>query len=170
MEILGLFDSVERASAAVEKLLGAGFPEERVTSLSSIPYPEGVLVHSRRPSRLHRWTLAGGALGALAGFLLAAGTAWLYPVQTGDKPIIAPFPVGIITYELTMLLATVGTLLGMLHGMGLPDVQRRAYDPEIADGLIGVLVTPEREDDRRRAGELLTAAGALRLRTDEAPE
>lgn len=170
MEILGLFQSVDEASAAVEKLLHAGFPEDRVTSVSSIPFPEGVLVHSAPPRRLRWWTLGGGALGALSGFLLAAGTAWLYPVQTGDKPIISPFPVGIITYEMTMLLATVGTFLGMLAGMGLPDLDRHAYDPEISDGLIGILVTPEDENDLRRAGEVLTEAGALRLRRDEVTE
>lgn len=167
MEILGLFDSVEGASAAVEKLVGAGFAEERITSLTAVPFPEGVLVKSGYRRRFPLWTVAGGLLGALAGFALAAGTAWLYPVQTGEKAIIAIFPVGIITYELMMLLALVGTFVGMLRQMGLPDLKPHAFDPQIADGLIGILVTPEHEDDRRRAGELLTAAGALRLRTDE---
>lgn len=170
MEILGLFDSVEGASGAVEKLLGAGIDEERITSVSAIPFPEGVLVKSGYRRRFHLWTLGGGALGALAGFLLAAGTAWLYPVRTGDKPIIAIFPVGIVTYEMMMLLAIIGTFLGMLWEMRLPDVERHAVDPEIADGLIGILVTAENEENRRQAGEVLTAAGALRLRTDEVPE
>ncbi len=169
MEVLGLFESVDTAAEAVEKLLAAGYPEERVTSLSAVPFHDGVLVRSGYRRRFHYWTLGGGALGALSGFLLAAGTAWLYPLQTGDKPIIAIFPVGIITYELMMLLAIVGTLLGMFWEMGLPDIDRHAYDPEIADGLIGILVSVDEATDRQRAAELLTKAGALRLRSDEVP-
>ena len=169
MEILGLYESVDAASSAVDQLLSAGYPEERITSLSAVPFHDGVLVRSGYRRRFHYWTLAGGAIGALSGFLLAAGTAWLYPLQTGDKPIIAIFPVGIITYELMMLLAIVGTLLGMFWEMGLPDIDRHAYDPEIADGLIGILVTTDEETDRQRVEELMTAAGALRLRSDEVP-
>jgi Alternative complex III, ActD subunit len=167
MEILGLFRTVDEAVRAVEKLLDTGIAEERITSLSGVPFHDGVLVNSGYRRKFHLWTLAGGVLGALAGFFLAAGTAWLYPVQTGDKPIIAFFPVGIVTYEMMMLLAIVGTLLGMLWEMGLPDIERHAYDPELANGLIGILVTAESEAERGRAGELLTAAGALRLRTDD---
>jgi hypothetical protein len=167
MEILGVFGSIDAAAGAVETLLDAGVAETRITTLSSIPIPEGVLVNSGYRRRFHRWTLTGGALGAILGFLLAAGTAWLYPVQTGDKPIIAIFPVGIVTYEMMMLLAIIGTLLGMLWEMGLPDIERHAYDPELADGLIGILVTTENEAERGRTGGLLTAAGALRLRTDD---
>jgi len=170
METLGLFDSIDGAAGAVEKLLNSGVSEARITTLSGVPIPEGVLVNSGYRRRFHRWTLSGGILGAILGFSLAAGTAWLYPVQTGDKPIIAFFPVGIVTYEMTMLLAIVGTLLGMLWEMGLPDIERHAYDPELADGMIGILVLSDREEGQRQAAELLTAAGALRLRTDEVPE
>jgi len=170
MEILGVFGSIDQAVGAVDKLLDAGFEETRITTLSSVPIPEGALIDSGYRRRFHRWTLAGGVLGAILGFSLAAGTAWLYPVQTGDKPIIAIFPVGIVTYEMTMLLAIIGTLLGMLWEMGLPDIERHAYDSELADGLIGILVCTDQEESRQHAAELLTAAGALRLRTDEVPE
>lgn len=169
MEILGVFRTIDEAADAVNQLLAAGVAENRITTLSSVPIPEGVLVNSGYRRRFHFWTLAGGAIGALLGFLLAAGTAWLYPVQTGDKPIIAIFPVAIVSYEMMMLLAIVGTLLGMLWEMGLPDIERHAYDPQLADGLIGILVQVDREEGRRQASELMTTAGALRLRSDEVP-
>ncbi|MDX1607150.1 MAG: quinol:electron acceptor oxidoreductase subunit ActD, partial [Candidatus Competibacterales bacterium] len=126
MELLGVFRNVEEAAAAVEKLLEAGCEEQDITSVTSVPYPDGVLVNSTRPSRFHWFTLGGGIIGAVAGFLLAAGTAWLYPVQTGDKPIIALFPTGIITSEFMMLCAMLGTIIGMCVELGLPDLERRA--------------------------------------------
>jgi hypothetical protein len=169
MELLGVFATVEEAADAVERLLQAGYPEESITSVTSVPYPPGVLV--RPPGRSwFQWVTAGGALiGAGTGFLLAAGTAWLYPVQTGDKPIVALFPTGIIVYECMMLCALLGTMIGMFLEMGLPELERRAYDPEIADGLIGIAVTMTGEEQRSAAERLLVSAGALRIRTDEAP-
>lgn len=169
MELLGVFANVEQAAAAVDRLVEAGYAEETVTSVTSVPYPPGVLVRTRQRGWLHWVAAAGAILGAVAGFALAAGTAWLYPVQTGDKPIVALFPTGIIAYEFMMLCALLGTMVGMFLEMGLPDLRRRAYDPAIADGLIGIAVTIASEEQRHAAEQALLSAGALRIRTDEAP-
>jgi len=167
MELLGVFRSVDEAAAAVDGLLAAGCPQQAITSVTSVPYPDGVLVDNTRPSRFHWMTLGGALLGACSGFLLAAGTAWLYPVQTGDKPIIALFPTGIITYEFMMLCAMLGTMLGMFLEMRLPDLEPRAYDPEIADGLIGISVTVGSVELGQRVKTALTSAGALRVVNNE---
>ena len=141
MEILGIFENIETAGKGVDGLVRAGFPETQITSLSSVPYPDGVLVKVNRHTRFRWLTLASGIAGAGAGFLLAAGTAWLYPVQTGDKPIIALYPTGIITFEVAMLGAIIGTMVGMFLEMGLPPRRTRLYDPAIAEGCIGIGVT-----------------------------
>ena len=44
METLGIFPDLESAAQAVQGLLQAGFVESQITSLSSVAYPEGVLV------------------------------------------------------------------------------------------------------------------------------
>jgi len=170
MEILGVFRDIDDASRAISGLIESGFPEDKITSVTSIPYPAGVLVSQERKSWFHWVTLAGGALGAILGFLLAAGTAWLYPLQTGDKPIISAFPTGIITYEMMMLFALAGTFFGMLAEMKLPTFARRPYDPEIADGFIGVSLTLDNSRDRSQAETLMQDAGALRIRNNEVEE
>lgn len=167
MELLGIFQTIEEAAAAVDGLIAAGCPERDITSVTSVPYPDGVLVDNPRRSWFHWLTLGGGLLGACAGFLLAAGTAWLYPVQTGDKPIVALFPTGIITYEFMMLFAMLGTMLGMFLEMGLPDLDRRAYDPDIANGLIGISVTVTDDALCQHAEKVLDTAGAIRVWNNE---
>lgn len=187
MECLGIFRDVESAANGVTGLVKAGFVEGQITSLSSVPYPDGVLVKSERRSWFRWLTLASGAAGAVAGFCLAAGTAWLYPVQTGDKPIIALYPTGIITFEVTMLFAIIGTMVGMFLEMRLPTRSKRLYDPAIAEGCIGISVTihaggevvacgegeqPDEcigiiaslsaQEQRTRAEEIMRDAGALR--------
>ena len=193
METLGVFRDLESAAGAVERLLRAGFVEAQITSLTSVPYPDGVLVRTDQRSWFRWFTLACGFLGAGAGFCLAAGTAWLYPVQTGDKPIIAFYPTGIVTYELTMLFFLVGTIVGMFLEMKLPPRGKLLYAPEISEGGIGISVAihpggeavacgraaarpgecigdiavVSADEQKRRAEEILTEAGAVRI-IDEA--
>jgi hypothetical protein len=187
MEVLGIFADLGSAATAAERLVREGFPEGQLDSLSSVPYPDGVLVRSQEPTRFRWITLAGGLAGAVAGFLLAAGTAWVYPVQTGDKPIISSYPTAIVTFEVTMLFAIIGTVVGMFWEMGLPTWRERPYDPEISEGCVGISVAIHKggeavacgrgeetnacigiiaglspEEQLARAEEIMRGAGALR--------
>lgn len=168
MEILGTFKSVKAAAEAVDSLVRDGFPEESITSITSVPYPDGVIVRAGvRP--WFRWVSAvGGVLGAFAGFALAAGTAYLYPVQTGDKPIITVFPTGIITYEITMLCAILGAIVGMFMEMKLPPWREKVYDPAIASGVIGICVLIS-VDQLSQVEKIMRDAGALRIAREKRP-
>jgi hypothetical protein len=193
METLGIFSDIESAGRAVDNLVREGFCEAQISSLSSIPYPDGVLVKSSQRTWFRWLALAGGLAGGGAGFLLAAGTAWLYPVQTGDKPIIAYFPTAIISFELAMLLAIIGAMVGMFLEMRLPALTKRPYDPAIAEGCIGISVTIHsggevvscrdelkpgecigasvalsREEQNIRVERIMREAGALRIVGEEA--
>jgi hypothetical protein len=161
MELLGIFGDVESAAGAVERLRKEGFVEDQITSITSVPYPDGVLVKTDQRSWFRWFTLACGFVGAGAGFLLAAGTAWLYPVQTGDKPIIAIYPTGIVTYELTMLFFMVGTIVGMFVEMKLPPWGKRLYVPEISEGRIGIGVTVHAGGEAVACGQNLAPGGCI---------
>lgn len=163
METLGIFTDMETAGRAVESLVSAGFAEDQITSITSVPYPDCVLVKTNHRTWFRWFTLACGIIGACAGFLLAAGTAWVYPVQTGDKPIISSYPTGIVTYELTMLFALVGTMVGMFMEMRLPPSGKRPYDPAIGDGRIGISVSVSSGEQISLADAIMKEAGALRI-------
>lgn len=188
METVGIYRDLESAARAVDGLVRAGFTESQITSLSSVPYPDGVLVKTGQRSWFRWLALGGGLFGITAGFGLAAGTAWLYPVQTGDKPIIALYPTAIVTFEVAMLCAIIGCMVGMFLEMGLPALRKRPYDPAIADGGIGIClavhgggepvqceagVSPlecigeiallSATEQAERAKEIMQAAGAVRV-------
>ncbi|MDR3579964.1 MAG: DUF3341 domain-containing protein [Oryzomonas sp.] len=194
MELLGIFKDVGSAASAVECLLREGFVEAQITSLTLVPYPDGVLVKTNQRTLFRWFTLACGIIGAGVGFILAAGTAWVYPVQTGDKPIIAFYPTGIVTYELTMLFFMVGTVVGMFLEMKLPNRAHRPYDAAITEGCIGISLSihPGGEpvacepgalpteciggiallpaaEQKERAEEIMNDAGALRITTEVQP-
>ncbi len=166
MELLGIFLDSESAATAVDGLVGAGIDEARITTVTSAPYPDGVIVKTDQRSRFRWFTLACGIVGSGAGFLLAAGTAWVYPVQTGDKPIIAFYPTGIVTYELTMLFFLVGTMVGMFLEMKLPPAGKRPYDPAIGDGCVGISVSLPSEDWKGPAVKVMEESGALRVTSE----
>jgi len=166
METLGIFKDVETSTRAVEGLIKAGFSEETITSVTSAPYPDGVIVKTDQRTWFRWMSVAGGIFGACTGFLLAAGTAYMYPVQTGDKPIIAYYPTGIITYELTMLFAILGAIVGMFVEMKLPPRKERPYDPSIAEGFIGISVYVPPGERRNRAESVMKEAGALRITSE----
>ncbi len=163
MEAVGTFRDVAGATVAVNSLVKAGFAERNITSLTSAAYPDGVLVKTDQRTWFRWVAVGGGIFGACAGFLLAAGTAYVYPVQTGDKAIIALFPTGIITYELTMLFAILGAIVGMFTEMRLPPKKERPYDPAIGEGAIGIGVTVDSREQLTRAAKIMEAAGALRI-------
>jgi hypothetical protein len=194
MEILGIFRDIESAAKAVAGLVRVGFTEDQIDSLTSVPYPEGALVRTKQSSWFRWLALTGGLSGALAGFVLVAGTASLYPVQTGDKPIIAIYPTAIICFEVGMLFAIIGTMVGMFLEMGLPALNKRVYDPAVAEGCIGISLTIHGGGDavrctpgaateecigaiaslsateqRKRAEEIMQAAGVLRVIGEETP-
>jgi hypothetical protein len=191
METLAIFQDVESAGRAVKDLIRLGFVESQITSYSSVAYPEGTLSKVKGHGWFRLVTVASALVGLMAGFGLAAGTAWLYPVRTGDKPIISLFPAAIVTFEVTMLFAIIGTMVGMFLEMKLPNFKRRLYDPAIADGYIGIGLIyhapgqvvvcgrgPDSEpcigaisalpvtEQRARADEALMKAGALRTITE----
>ena len=167
METLGIFKDVDTAAGAVESLVRAGFAESEITSLTSVAYPDGVLVKTDGRTWFRWFALAGGIVGAVTGFFLAAGTAWVYPVQTGDKPIITFYPTGIVTFELAMLFAIIGTIAGMFLEMRLPPRGKRPYDPAISEGHIGISVVVSSPGESNRAEEVMKKSGALRTTAEE---
>jgi hypothetical protein len=107
------------------------------------------------PSRLRYFVLGGALAGAIGGFALASVTARLYPLATGGMPVVAFWPVGIVTYEAMMLVAILFTVVGLLvEGRLLRRVPGEFYAnaPRISEGEVLVLVHVR---SARRKEELL---------------
>jgi hypothetical protein len=103
----------EQARQAVSLLLGAGIAHDDLVVCSAEPIHDlGELLSG--PSRLRYFVLGGALVGAAGGFALATMTARLYPIITGGMPLVALWPVGIVTYEAMMLVAILCMLAGLL--------------------------------------------------------
>ena len=163
---LGLFGGPKAALAAAGKLRGEGF--ESLDLISPIPLHGVEEVLGKKKSAIKRFTFFGAILGGLGGFALAAGTAVLYLHPTGGRPIITFPPFLIITYEMTILLGILATVLGFLISARLPVFRERIYVPESAVDKFAVNVACDAEADFKRATEILREAGAEEV-TEIAP-
>ena len=165
--ILGLFEDIPHAAAALNRLRTDGGRETGdLMVLSSVPFPEGVLEADRSPIRLPVITLIFALVGIGAGILLAGGSADLYILRTGGKPIESGPPIGIIAYESMMLFALSAAFIAALFEMRLPSWRAKVYDPRISEGLIGIAAHCDTEEEVQQAETFCREAGAVDVRRD----
>ena len=160
--VLGLFHEPGSALAAAGTLKGAGFARPELMSPVPIEGVEEVL--GEKKSVIKRFTFFGGLIGAITGFVLAAGTAVLYLHPTGGRPIITFPPFLIITYELLIFFGIVFTVLGFFISARLPAIRDRVYVPEAAVDKFAVTVACDNDEHFKRAEAILLEAGAEEVR------
>lgn len=79
-----------------------------------------------RNSKVGWFSFCGGVTGFTTGMLMIWWmNAWDYPITVGGKPLFSPIFAFPVSYELTILLGSFGSLFGMLILNRLP----RLYNP-----------------------------------------
>lgn len=158
MTLLGVFSSVDRLQAALESLKAAEFKALSVYSPIPLPEADALLAPGKSPVRF--FTLAGAVLGCVSGFWLTLWTSRQWNLITGGKPIASIPPYVLIAFELTILLGTLATLLGVLLFARLPTRRSRiTYDPRFSADRFGVVISCP-PSQSTRAGEILRSSGA----------
>ena len=153
------FSDHAQARAAVRRLMQDGIGPAAIEAMSSQPVHGEAIVPEQPSTKLRTWALAGAGLGLLSGLSLAIITAVNYPLVKGGMPIVAPWTVGLITYETTMLGAVLATFVGLLVELKLPNFKHLPYDPGVVDGGI-VLAVSCAEESRGRVETAVRALGA----------
>jgi hypothetical protein len=113
-----LFDNPDSTLQAVQSLRSAGFSVEDVFS----PFPiHGIQQALDIPATRLPWaTLIGGIIGGSLGLAFQLWThAMNWPMTIGGKTHTALPATVPVTFELTILLAAFGTVLGLLFASGL---------------------------------------------------
>ncbi|HPC83767.1 MAG TPA: DUF3341 domain-containing protein [Thermoanaerobaculaceae bacterium] len=127
--VLAEFDSVEALLAAAEKVRAAGFSRWDVHT----PIPIHGLDEAMgiRPSPIPWLALGGGVTGAAAGLLLQWFTnAFDYPFLVSGKPLFG-LPVAVpVTFELTILLASLGAVGSLFVFCGWPQLHHPLFANE----------------------------------------
>ena len=105
--------------AAAEAARSAGY--RRMDAFTPFPIERLSEALGHRPSRVPMLVLIGGIIGALAGYGLQYWiSAVTYPLNVGGRPYNS-WPAFIpVTFEVTILIAGIFTVFGMLALNGLP--------------------------------------------------
>jgi hypothetical protein len=167
--ILAVFNDIDPAAHAVEKLRAFGVADDQLSVISGIPVSEAIM------GRPHQWSnvprLAGG--GALAGFILGAffafGTPLMYPISVGGQSLFPVPPSIVAIFEMTMLGMLLSTFLGVFLDSHFPKYAPMEYVPEISDGKIAILFNcPAGQEDQIE--KAMNALGVESFKAAEAQE
>ena len=116
--LLAEFSSSDELLRAAERATAAGY--RRLDAYSPMPI-EGLaeaIGHER--TRLPLVVLVGGLVGAATGYFMQYWMTMDYPMNIGGRPLRS-WPAFIpVTFELTILFASLAAVLGMLALNGLP--------------------------------------------------
>jgi hypothetical protein len=156
--VYGLYKDRSGVEEAVESLRHSGFRNTDISVL--FPDNQGskdfaVEKHTKAPE--------GAVVGAGSGALLGGALGWLAGIGLLAIPGIGPF---VAAGPIMALLAglgvggTVGTMLGALVGMGMPEYEAKRYEGRIRDGGILFSVHCDSSEWVNRAKDLLEKTGA----------
>ena len=162
--LMAELDGPDELVSAAEKLREAGYT--RIDAFTPYPIEELSEVVEPRRSKVPMITFLGGLVGALTGFFLQYWTqVVVYPMNIGGRPHNSWPAFIVVTFEMTILFASLSAVVGMILVNRLP----RPYHPVFnAEGFErasrdGFFLTVEAEDprfEREQTREVLRGLGA----------
>lgn len=158
--IMAAFETSSDALYVARALRREGFAGEAITIMSDEPVEVDEGLIEDRPSRIGICAIAGGLAGGTAALLLTVITSKEVNLVTGGMPIIVPWALGIIVFEMTALGAIIATLFRMIYEAKL--IRRGAlkhYDPSVADGKIVIAIECESDSSAEAAARVLAGRG-----------
>jgi len=146
--LLALFEDIDPAADAVEKLRNMGLSDDQINIVSGIPVTEPMLGRPHQWTNVPRLALGGALAGFLIGLFLAIVTPLSYPIYVGGQPLIPVPPSIVVVFEMTMLGMLISTFLGVFLDSQFPSYKPKEYVPEISDGKIAVFFSCPQEKEK----------------------
>ncbi len=150
----------------IHELKQAGFrPNMQVIT----PFPRHEveeLMYEGEPSPVRWFTLLGGMFGGTMAFTMTALMSANWPmIMPGGKPLVSVPPFIVITFEGTILWASLFTFAGMLLLTRLParDLPKETEDPRFSNDHFGIVVENLGAADAARVKSILHHSGAIEV-------
>ena len=165
--LLAVFNDIDPAADAIEKLHEMGITDENINVISGVPVAHKMLGRPHPWTNVSRLSLGGAISGFIFGIFLNFGTPMLYNVRVGGQ-FYTPVPPGlIITFEMTMLFAMLATFLGVFLDSYFPNYRPLEYVGEVSNGKIAVFFKCE-PGDTKKITDALNKLGAESVNPAEA--
>lgn len=169
--LMAEFGGPDELIAAAEGIREAGYT--RMDAFT--PYPIEELSETVEPhrSKVPMITFIGGLIGALTGFFLQYWSQVIvYPMNIGGRPHNSWPAFIVVTFELTILFASLSAVVGMILVNGLPRPYHPVFNVEgferaSRDGFFLTVEVGDPEFDRDKTGEVLRSLGAREVKEVE---
>lgn len=166
--LLAEFGGERELARAARAVRDAGY----VRTDAYMPYPSHEVIEALgvRRSRVPLVVLVAGILGAVTGYGLQYWTSAIaYPLNVGGRPLNSWVSFIVVTFEMTILFASVIGVIGMFALNRLPQPYHpvfnvRAFrDSASRDGFFLAIEAADERFDREATMELLQRSGAVRV-------
>ncbi len=165
-ELTALYPCQVEMEPLMQSLREAGVSDDQISLMTPLPLSgRGSVRLGIVP--LYVVTIIAGFVGVGIGVFFAGGTAIMYPLMTGGKPIVGAPIVGIISYETMMLSAIVVTFLTSILTIKLAHRTISERDSRVDDGYVMVAVRVPSDNRTPLIRGLLQRAGAVEVRLSD---
>ncbi len=168
-EHLALFNDVDPATQAIDRLRALGVSDSDMTIISGVPFSERILGRPARRSYIPQIAIAGFLAGFAISLFLTFGTPMLYPIRVGGMPYMSIPTSMVLIFEISMLGLMIATFLGVIWESAFPSWGPKVYHPEVTDGKIAVVFNCPPEMDTQVYEELGQLGVAWLHRTEAKP-
>lgn len=156
--ILGLFEHADiliKTAGSVRKL---GY---EVSIISPIPLDYDIKrIFGPKKNIVEYFTELGAVTGLFFGAAFALGTAFLYALPRGGRPIFPVTPTLLIAFETTILLSVLMTFIGFLIFLRRFAFKGMCFHPDITADKFCLLVSGVRGDKLNEIETILKGHGA----------
>ncbi len=163
--IKAVYAHLDALVTGIEDLKKAGFRDMIVIT----PFPRHEVedaVYEGKPSPVRWFTLAGGLFGATMAFSLTALTSANWPmILPGGKPVVSVPPFLVITFEGTILWASLFTFFAMCLFGRLPatDLPKAVEDDRFSNDHFGIVLEHVGAQDASKIKSILSHSGAIEV-------
>ena len=174
--VLAEFDRAETLLESTHRVRAAGYT--RLDTYSPFPIDGMAEALGFSDRRVAWFFLGGGIIGAVVGFGMQVWANWAFPLDVGNRPLVATPAFMLITFELMVLFAVLAGIGAMLAFNRLPRLHHPLFDIDefrlaSTDKFFLVIFSNDAQFSRDRVSELLQSLDAVRVclvRHTEAPE
>lgn len=162
--LMAEFGDPDELISAAEKVREAGYT--RIDAFTPYPIEELSETVEPRRSKVPLITFVGGLVGALTGFFLQYWTqVFVYPMNIGGRPHNSWPAFIVVTFEMTILFASLSAVVGMILVNRLPRPYHPVFNAEgferaSRDGFFLTIEAADPRFQRERTREVLRGLGA----------
>jgi hypothetical protein len=169
LSLLALFEDIDPAANAIDRLHEMGIENEKMEIISGIPIGHQILGRPKIETYIPRLALGGAFVGMIVALFLIFGIPKLFPLHVGGQPLLPFPPFYIVGFEMIMLGLMGTAFLGLFLAGRFPSYEKKEYVPEISDGKIAIVFNCPTPAEQTFVNAM-QALGAISVKPVEATE